>query len=130
MFDANKDGTVSCKELSAVTTALGMKLTEAQLAELMRKADSNHDSRLTFEEFMTMLRTLPKQKMNDALLLSAFKKYDLDKDGFVTGRELRDVMRSVGEELTDDEVSTMISAADSDGDGRVNYQEFLKLLKS
>lgn len=32
------------------------------------------------------------------------------------------VMASLGESLTDEELNGMISAADTDGDGRVNYE--------
>ena len=34
---------------------------------------------------------------------------------------------NLGESLSDEEVDKMISAADSDGDGRVDYGEFIKM---
>lgn len=37
-------------------------------------------------------------------------------------------MASFGEELTSDEVDAMINAADTDGDGQVNYDEFVKVI--
>ena len=36
--------------------------------------------------------------------------------------ELRHVMTNLGEKLTDDEVDEMITEADLDGDGMVNYE--------
>jgi len=130
MFDTNKDGTISVKELSAVTSALGLKLSQEQANGLIKNADKDGDASLSFEEFLTLLRTLPHQQLNDAILLSAFKKYDVNGDGFITAKELRDTMRILGEDLNDANVQNMISAADTDGDGRVNYEEFLKLMKS
>ena len=36
--------------------------------------------------------------------------------------ELRKVMTTMGEELTDDEVESMINEADLNGDGQINYE--------
>jgi len=38
------------------------------------------------------------------------------------------VMTNLGEKLTDDEVDKMIKEADTDGDGQVDYGEFVKMM--
>lgn len=50
----------------------------------------------------------------------AFKVFDRDNNGFISAAELRHVMTSIGEKLTDDEVDEMIKEADQDGDGRID----------
>lgn len=37
-------------------------------------------------------------------------------------------MINLGEKLTDEEVKQMIEEADLDGDGQVNYDEFVKMM--
>ena len=37
-------------------------------------------------------------------------------------------MINLGEKLTDEEVTQMIEEADVDGDGSVNYEEFVKMM--
>ena len=37
-------------------------------------------------------------------------------------------MTKMGQELTDEEVDLMIQEADMDGDGQVNYREFVKMM--
>lgn len=44
--------------------------------------------------------------------------------------QLRHVMTNLGEKLTDEEVDEMIREADIDGDGQVNYDEFVKMMTS
>lgn len=42
--------------------------------------------------------------------------------------QLRHVMTNLGEKLTDEEVDEMIREADIDGDGQVNYEEFVRMM--
>ena len=46
---------------------------------------------------------------------------------WLLGVQLRHVMTNLGEKLTDEEVDEMIREADIDGDGQVNYEEFVKV---
>ena len=39
-------------------------------------------------------------------------------------------MTKLGEKLTDEEVDEMIREADIDGDGQVNYEEFVTMMTS
>ena len=54
----------------------------------------------------------------------------LDKDGkgFISVADLRQMMSNLGEGMTDEEVDEMINDADVDGDGMVNYNEFVDTL--
>ncbi len=49
-------------------------------------------------------------------------------DHLVSCLQLRHVMTNLGEKLTDEEVDEMIREADVDGDGQVNYEEFVKMM--
>ena len=52
----------------------------------------------------------------------AFNIFDKNGDGFINAAELKQVMHTLDESLTDKEVSDMIKEADMDGDGLINYE--------
>ena len=62
-----------------------------------------------------------KESDTEEEIREAFKVFDKDGNGFISASELRTVMTSLGEKLTDEEVDEMIHEADTDGDGQVNY---------
>ena len=54
--------------------------------------------------------------------------FDRDGDGLISEEELKLTMNNLGEPLTDREVRSMIEEADLDGDGRINFHEFQRLM--
>lgn len=69
-------------------------------------------------------------KMREKAVLDEFKKFDLNGTGFISEAELRQVMRAGGEEVSDEEVSQLMKAADQNGDGKIDYQEFVRMMKA
>ena len=58
----------------------------------------------------------------DEELREAFRVFDKDGDGFISAAELRIVMTSLGEKLTDKEVEDMLNEADANNDGKIDYE--------
>lgn len=48
--------------------------------------------------------------------------------GFITTEELGDVMKSLGQDLTGSELQDMIKVVDADGNGTIEFPEFLNLM--
>ncbi|XP_074657402.1 uncharacterized protein LOC141910271 isoform X1 [Tubulanus polymorphus] len=58
----------------------------------------------------------------------AFSIFDKDGDGTITTRELGTVMRSLGQDPSESELQDMINDVDIDGNGTIEFPEFLKLI--
>lgn len=60
----------------------------------------------------------------------AFRMFDENEDGFVDAEELEKVMSSLGlVGLSQQECERMIMVFDDDGDGRISFGEFVKLIE-
>ncbi|CAO3614746.1 unnamed protein product [Cunninghamella echinulata] len=130
LFDKDNNGYIDVSELGAVMKSLQMNPTEAELKDMINEADADGNGTMDFNEFLWLMAK--KQSSTDAdmaqELKEAFKVFDKDNNGFISASELRHVMTSVGENLSSQELEEMIREADVDGDGQINYKEFVKMM--
>jgi calmodulin len=65
--------------------------------------------------------TMPTKDVDfEAEMKSAFGVFDMDNSGTISLEELRKVMKSFGEILTEDELDSMIKEVDKNGDGNID----------
>ncbi|CAF4808203.1 unnamed protein product, partial [Rotaria magnacalcarata] len=70
---------------------------------------------IDFPEFLTLMARKMKDTDSEEEIREAFRVFDKDGNGYISVDELRNVMTSLGEKLTDEEVNQMIREADTDG---------------
>ena len=74
----------------------------------------------------TMVDQLTEEQI--AEFKEAFSLFDKDGDGTITTKELGTVMRSLGQNPTEAELQDMINEVDVDGNGTIDFPEFLSLM--
>ncbi len=101
--------------------------------------DSDQSGDVDFKEFLICLSAFStKGKLQDKLRCvwsnpDAFQVYDIDRDGFISNGELFLVLKMmVGDNLLDDQLQQIVDKtiieADTDNDGKVSFDEFLKMV--
>ncbi|XP_072991807.1 calmodulin-1-like [Typha latifolia] len=129
LFDRNGDGYISLEELNTVLQSLGQNPTNEELHDMIKEVDMDGNGTIDFEEFLNLMAKKMKETDADEELKEAFDVFDKDKNGFISPSELRSVLINLGEIMTDEEVEEMIMEVDMDGDGQVNYEEFVHMMK-
>uniref|UniRef100_A0A7N1A5M2 EF-hand domain-containing protein n=1 Tax=Kalanchoe fedtschenkoi TaxID=63787 RepID=A0A7N1A5M2_KALFE len=129
LFDKNGDGCITIEELATVIRSLDQNPTEEELQDMITEIDCDGNGTIEFNEFLSLMAKKIKETDAEDELKDAFKLFDKDENGYISATELRHVMINLGEKLSDEEVEQMIREADLDGDGQVNYEEFVKMMR-
>jgi calmodulin len=103
--------------------SLGQNPTEAQLQDMINEVDADGNGTIDFPEFLNLMARKMKDTDSEEELKEALRVFDKDQNGFISTAELRHVMTNLGEE-----VDEMVREADVDGDGQINYDEFVKVM--
>nr|XP_016470887.1 PREDICTED: calcium-dependent protein kinase 17-like isoform X2 [Nicotiana tabacum] len=91
------------------------------------RADADGNGTIDYEEFITA--TMHMNRMDrEEHLYKAFQYFDKDNSGYITMEELEQALREFGMNDAKD-IKEIISEVDSDNDGRINYDEFVAMMK-
>ncbi|XP_066975123.1 uncharacterized protein [Macrobrachium rosenbergii] len=128
LFDKDEDGMITTAELGVVLRSLGQRPSEKEIKKLVARVETTTDGVIEFNEFLQMMSKKMKDTSNQDELKEAFMVFDKNKSGYLSSTELRHVMTSLGEKMSEQEVEDMIKDASPNGDGRVNYEEFVNII--
>jgi len=103
-------------------------LLETDLRGMVKEVDQDGNGSIEFDEFLLMMARKLKATDGEEEMHHAFKVFDKNSDGFITFDELKHVMCSIGERLTDEEIEDMIKEADLNGDKKIDYKGKSKFL--
>lgn len=81
---------------------------------------------LTDEQLAREWPYLTRQQVRE--FKESFAIFDKDGGGSITSDELGDVMRSLGQKPTLQEVEAMVKEIDADGNGEIDFPEFLTMM--
>ncbi|CAH8391098.1 unnamed protein product [Eruca vesicaria subsp. sativa] len=129
LMDEDNDGRITYPELKAGLQKVGSQLGEPEIKMLMEVADVDGNGFLDYGEFVAVIIHLQKIE-NDELFKLAFMFFDKDGSTYIELDELREALT---DELGEPDVSVLndiMREVDSDKDGRINYDEFVTMMKA
>ena len=66
----------------------------------------------------------------EELALQTFNVFDRNQKGHISMNDLRHIFTTLEQTLTEAEVQNMLLQADFDQDGKVNFKDFLEMMKT
>merc|ERR1719469_198614 len=103
--------------------ALGFEPKREEIKKMIADVDKDGSGVI---EMMTqkMAERDPREEM-----MKAFRLFDDDETSKISFHNLRRVAKELGENMTDEEIQEMIDEADRDGDGEINEDEFMRIMR-
>eukprot|EP00923_Selenidium_pygospionis_P019079 GHVN01033333.1.p1 GENE.GHVN01033333.1~~GHVN01033333.1.p1 ORF type:complete len:149 (-),score=24.37 GHVN01033333.1:170-616(-) len=124
LFDLNGEGIIETRDLGNVMRGLWRCPTEEELSRWIEEVDPKKTGKLSFSSFLSLLKKTKPIDIEEAKkeLLDSFKVFDQEKNGFIQEGELRHILGSLGEKLTETEINELIQDARPGEDGWIDYK--------
>lgn len=129
LFDCDKDNEIDYNELKVALRALGIELKKSAVKSILKLYNIKEEGcTINFEHFNEMVTDMLLEREPTDEIVRAFKLFDEDDCGKISFRNLKKISRELGENLTDEELRSMIDEFDRTGDGSINFEEFLGIM--
>jgi len=146
--DKDGNGVLDSDELTSLLGKSGFEFSDAMISEFMRKADTNHDGVIQYDEFCVAIKQLQKGGFSaeeaapampsltdvpaeqlENYMQRLFKIGDKNGDGVLDGVELRNLLQKSGFNLDVQTIVDIMMAVDVNKDGVIQYDEFCEAIK-
>merc|ERR1712033_58621 len=127
-YDKKGENQIKVGDITPAMKKLGHNITPEFLEKWEDDIDADGTGYVEYEEFSILVRRKIQEDEDERELKEIFRVLDKEKKGEVNTNELRWILKSLGDDLTEEDIDDMIADVDTDGSGWVDYDEFSKLM--
>lgn len=125
-LDKNHDKRIDLDEFFLGENSIGLNLSEHELEVLIHKFGKLSESYLTFEEFIEFYKEcMLTHEVSKNEVIKMFNNADLNKDGYLDLCDLKYMLITQGEIVSQDEIHSLLRDYDRNQDGKLNIDEFM-----
>jgi len=109
LYDQRGDGKIPVSQIGDVMRALGQNPTESEVKKLV--VEHRADDRVTFEVFLPIMQAICSRRSTDTSddFIEGLRHFDKDGNGFISSAELRHLLTTLGEKLSDEEAEQLLA---------------------
>lgn len=125
-----KEAAVNKDTMGIILRSLGLNPTNDEINELFSSVAAGAttiDCAGVVKAAETFDDTMAGRNVKDDTT-AAFAVFDKEATGKISAAELRHVIANLGVQVDDDEIDEMMAEADGDGDGQIDYSEFVQVI--
>ena len=108
--------------------SLGFEAKSTTIFQMIADLDADGSGQLQFEEWFHLMTNRVTDRDSRANIDKIFALFDVDKVGAISFENLKSVSQTLGEVISDTQLSEMLNRADSNTDGVVDADEFYEIM--
>ena len=125
-LDKNKDGTLSVDEIRKCFIQLNeeqkLNISTQEIQDIFNSIDLNNSKKIEYTEFITSMLE-ESAYCKEEKLMNIFRLLDKDGSGKISKNEIKKALNN--EDIRDQDLNIFIHKFDLDGDGEIDYTEFV-----
>ncbi|XP_075560519.1 uncharacterized protein LOC142592751 [Dermacentor variabilis] len=130
-FDVDRTGAVAFEHVDEILRTAARVIVEPDFKKRVKSTEPDDlQQKVQFPEFLDMVQKCTRAFNPQTDLQDAFRVFDRDGHGFITTAELRHVVTTLGERMTDEEADELIREADPNNEGQVDYEQFIRIIST
>ena len=135
----NGNGTISVHELDKLLRDVKKKqnFTDRDIERIINNSDKDGSGTIEVYEFLGAIGSKKDREIiikafnNRSAIIKQFSQVDKNKKGYITKEEFKKSLESnVGMKITKEKMDSIMKSSDTDGDGKIDFEEFLVAMTS
>jgi len=128
---AQGKGYITPEMVGTILRVMGQAFNEQTLKDLITEVDEDGSGQIEFTEFVILASKFIVEEDEETLqkeLKEAFRLYDKEGNGYIPTTALKEILRELDDQLSNEDLDGIINEIDGDGSGTVDFSEFMEMM--
>lgn len=122
LYDVDKDGKITRKELNSILKSLGHNIIETSPED---EDDELNSTFYSYNDFSVILNNRATEIDIENEVFSLFLKFDTEKSGFISRQDFIKIMEIIGSRFSEEDIKELINELDTENTGKIKLSSLM-----